>query len=219
MAPVLLFDLDGTLAETDPIHLRAFEKVFEPYGIAVNWDIFRAKILGQPNALIGAAFFPHLPPEEQMAICDHKEAVYRDMVDDVEPLPGTRALLDWARANGIRCGVVTNAPRANAMTILDGAKITGYFDSIICAQELPRSKPDPLPYLTGLADLGGDLARSVAFEDSPAGITAAVAAGLPTMGMTTNLPAQRVKELGATLAAHDYHDAALLAFVRARCGL
>lgn len=218
MSATLLFDLDGTLAETDPIHLKAFQTVFSRYGISVDWDVFRAKILGQPNALIGAAFFPQLPPDEQMAICDEKEAAYREMVGEVEPLPGARTLLQWAREAGVKCGVVTNAPRANAMKILEGADITGFFDTIICAQELPRSKPDPLPYLTGLSNLGGDASRSVAFEDSPAGITAAVAAGLPTMGMTTNLGPDTVRKLGATLAAHDYRDAELIAFIKARVG-
>jgi len=219
MTATLLFDLDGTLAETDPIHMKAFEKIFEPLGIPIDWDIFRSKILGQPNAEIGATFFPHLTPEEQMAMCDHKEAVYRSMVGDLEPVHGVRDILDWADANGVRCGVVTNAPRANAMQILEGAHLTHRFGAIICAQELVHSKPHPLPYLTGLEALGGDLARSVAFEDSPAGIRAAVAAGLPTVGMTTNLPAERVKELGASIAAMDYTDPAVLAFIRARTGL
>ena len=218
MSATLLFDLDGTLAETDPIHLAAFLKVFEPYGIPMDEAIFRAKILGQPNAAIGAAFFPELSPAEQMAICDHKESVYRDMVGALEPVHGVRDLLEWARAEGIGCGVVTNAPRANAMIILEGAGITDYFGAIICAQELPRSKPDPLPYLTGLEALGGDVARSLAFEDSPAGIRAAVAAGLPTIGMTTNLPAAEVLELGAVMATADYTAPGVLDFIRARTG-
>lgn len=216
MSPALLFDLDGTLAETDPIHFAAFIEVFASYGLPMDETIFRDKILGQPNSAIGATFFPHLTPAEQMAICDHKEAVYRGMAGRIEPLPGVRALLDWARAEGLACGVVTNAPRANAMLVLDGAGIADYFSAVVCAQELPRSKPDPLPYLTGIDALNGDPARSLAFEDSPAGITAAVAAGLPTVGMTTNLSAARVRELGAAIAARDYTDPATLAFIRAR---
>jgi HAD superfamily hydrolase (TIGR01509 family) len=216
MTATLLFDLDGTLAETDPIHLAAFVKVFEPYGIPMDEEIFRAKIVGQPNAAIGAAFFPTLSHDERMAICDYKEAVYRSMVGEIEPLHGVRPLLEWAKAAGVRCGVVTNAPRQNADLILNGAGIMSYFGVVVCAQELVRSKPDPLPYLTALEALGGDVNRSVAFEDSPAGLTAAVAAGLPTIGMTTNLPASRVLELGAVMAASDYHDDRMLAFIKAR---
>lgn len=218
MTATMLFDLDGTLAESDPIHYAAFEKVFAPYKIPLSHEIFRAKILGQPNTAIGASFFPELPEDERAAITDHKEAVYRTMVGEIEPLNGVRALLDWADANGVRCGVVTNAPRANAEVILEGAKITHRFGVVICAPELAQSKPHPLPYLTGLAALGGDPARSLAFEDSPAGMAAAIAAGLPTIGMATNLPPERILSLGAALAAKDYTDPALLAFVKARCG-
>lgn len=218
MSATLLFDLDGTLAETDWAHLAAFERVFAERGLEMNEHIFKTQIMGQPNEAIGAAFFPEMSAAEQAAICDYKEAVYREIVGDVAPVAGVLALLDWADANSVKCGVVTNAPRLNAMMILDGAKLTHRFGTIVCGHELPHSKPHPLPYLTGLADLGGKLENAVAFEDSPAGMRAAIAAGMPVIGMTTNLDAPTVLGFGATLAAKDFTDPALLAFVKARTG-
>lgn len=218
MSATLLFDLDGTLAVTDWAHLAAFERVFAERGLEMNAHIFHARIMGRPNVDIGADFFPHLSKAEQEAICDYKEAVYRDMVGDVEPQPGVLDLLDWADANGVKCGVVTNAPRLNAMQFLDGAGLTHRFGTIVIGEELPHPKPHPMPYLKGLADLGGSADRSLAFEDSPAGMRSAMAAGMPVIGMTTNLDAQAVLAVGAVLAAPDFTDPALLAFVRQRTG-
>ena len=218
MTATLLFDLDGTLAETDWAHLAAFERVFAARGKEMNEQIFKAQIMGQPNAVIGARFFPELSVAERDAICDHKEAVYREIVGHVEPVPGVVALLDWADANGVRCGVVTNAPRLNAMMILDGTGLTKRFGTIVCGQELAHGKPHPMAYLKGLSDLGGTAGLSMAFEDSPAGMASAIAAGMPVAGMTTNLDAAGVLAAGAALAAPDFLDAALLAFIRRRTG-
>lgn len=218
MTATLLFDLDGTLAETDWAHFKAFERVLAPYGKGIDHEIFKAHVVGRSNIEIGAYFFPEKTPAEQAAICDRKEAVYREIVGDIEPLPGVVALLDWADAHGIRYGVVTNAPRENAMQILDGTGLTRRFGAIICAHELAHAKPHPLPYLQGLADLGGTASQSVAFEDSPSGMRAALGAGLAVVGMTTNLDAAAVLEVGAALAAPDFTDPALLAFVARRTG-
>jgi len=73
-----------------------------------------------------------------------------------------------------------------------------------------------MAYLKGLSDLGGDVHRSVAFEDSIPGMTSALRAGLPCLGMTTNLPAAVLAEAGATMTAPNMADPALLAFVKAR---
>jgi len=219
MAATLLFDLDGTLAETDWAHLKAFEIVFADYGLPMNAAIFNAHVLGRPNAEIGAHFFPGKSRAEQDAICDHKEAVYRTIVGSVPPLKGAVGLLDWAAAQNIACGVVTNAPRLNAMLLLEGTGLKPRFGSIVCGQELAHGKPHPLPYLTGLAELDGEAACSVAFEDSPSGLRAAVAAGLTVVGMTTNLPAEKVMAEGAALAIHDFTDPRLIPFLKDRMKL
>ncbi len=218
MTPTLLFDLDGTLAETDWAHLAAFVEVYAEYGLPMDEHIFKTKVMGRPNVAIGEAFFPALPIAEREAIFERKEAVYRRIVGHVDPVAGTVALLDWADANGVACGVVTNAPRENAIMILKGAGLIERFGTIVCGQELAHGKPHPMAYLKGLSDLGGDAAVSLAFEDSPAGMAAAIAAGMPVIGMTTNLDAAGVMAAGAALAAPDFTDPALLAFVRRRTG-
>ncbi len=213
----LLFDLDGTLVETDHLHWKAFQTTFTPFGVEVDWDTYRTRILGHANPAIAADFLPHVPVERHAAVMDGKEAAYRDLVGEVEEASGLTALLDWAAGHGIRCGVVTNAPRANADLLLKALRLDHRFETLVIGGELERSKPDPLPYLTGLERLGGEAARSVAFEDSPSGARAAAAAGLGVVGLLTSVEAAHLTDVGAHVVARDFTDAALPAFVADRC--
>src|SRR6185437_6100486 len=74
----LLFDLDGTLVDSDPDHLAAFQAVFAPYGIALDRALYATHIMGASNAMIGERFLAHLPVEERKAVVEAKEAAYRD---------------------------------------------------------------------------------------------------------------------------------------------
>ena len=203
----LLFDLDGTLVDTEAEHFAAFAQIFGGYGVALDALAYAACVMGFPNAMIAAAFLPMLSPADGLAALARKEEVYRARLGALSPLPGLHELLASARASGIGCAVVTNAPRANAELVLGRLGLSGAFDSLVIADELAHSKPHPLPYLTGLERLGAAAARSLAFEDSRSGIRSAVAAGIRTVGLTTTLEAAEILRLGAVAAARDFRDA------------
>jgi HAD superfamily hydrolase (TIGR01509 family) len=202
----LLFDLDGTLVDTDALHLTAFQSVLAAHGIALTKAQYVEKIMGSSNALIGAAFLAHLSPADRDAAIAAKEAAFRSMLGELKPVAGVMALLDYADAEGIRCAVVTNAPRANAAVVLKALGLAGRLPLQIIGGELARPKPDPLPYLTGLALTGADAAHSVAFEDSLSGLRAAVGAGVTVVGLTTTLDEATLIGEGAIIAAADFTD-------------
>jgi len=216
MTATLLFDLDGTLVETDHLHFKAFQSTLAPHGVEVDWEIYRKQIIGKANPTIAAQFLPHVPVGRHAAIMDSKEAAYRALVGDIEPAPGLIALLAWAEAKGVACGVVTNAPRANAELILKALGLDRRFDVLVIGSELDQAKPHPLPYLTALAALNGDAAVSVAFEDSPSGALSAVSAKLGVVGLLTSVDEEDLIDVGASLAVKDFTDPALLAFVENR---
>lgn len=212
----LLFDIDGTLVESDPLHLKAFNLAFAPYGHVFDRESFGRELQGLANAAIGARFLPDETPERQWEIMMEKEAMFRELASGgVEPVPGLMALLDWADGLGLPIIAVTNAPRPNADLLIDAIGVRSRFRHVVIGDELAHGKPHPLPYLEGLRLLGADAASSVAFEDSRTGIASATRAGIATIGMATGLAIEQLLEAGASMAAHDYSDQALLDFVKA----
>ena len=154
MKTALLFDLDGTLVDSDPEHLVAFQRVFAPHGIKLDHSEYAANIMGASNDMIASRYLSHLSPLEQAATLDAKEADYRDSLGALEPILGALALLDFADRRGLKRAVVTNAPRANAEKVLAALGIGQRLPILVIGGELARSKPDPLPYLTALERTG-----------------------------------------------------------------
>ena len=207
MSTALLFDLDGTLVDTDHVHLAAFQRIFAPHGVELDRVRYNAEIMGAPNDAIGRLFLPHLGEDERRRALEEKEVIYRAEVGAVAPIAGVVELLDFADKRGLARAVVTNAPRANAELIVSALGLSARLPIIICGPELARGKPDPLPYLTGLERTGASAAHSLAFEDSLSGVRAAAAAGLFVIGLTTSLDEPRLMAAGAAFAVANFHDA------------
>lgn len=213
----LLFDIDGTMVESDPLHLAAFNQIFAPYGHQFDEARFARELQGRTNLAIGAQFLPGESVARQAEVLDQKEALFRDMArSGVAPVHGLIELLDWAEAEGVPVIAVTNAPRANADLLLESIGVRHRLPRVVIAAELAHGKPHPLPYLEGLRLLGGRAEHAVAFEDSRAGITSATAAGIGTVGLATGLAPQDLLNAGAELAIRDYTDTALRAYILSR---
>lgn len=216
LGKALLFDIDGTLANTDPLHLKAFNQVLGPRGHVFDHARFSRELQGFANSAIGERFLPGERIERRAEILGEKEHVFRTLVaGQIEPLPGLMALLDRADHAGIPMAAVTNAPRLNAELLLSGLGITHRFKAVVIGDELPHGKPHPLPYQEGLRLLGASAAASVAFEDSRSGVQSAAAAGIPTIGIRTGLSHADLVGAGAIGSAGAFDDPELLACLAA----
>ncbi|WP_116133299.1 HAD family phosphatase [Tropicimonas sp. IMCC34043] len=211
MTTALLFDLDGTLIDSDPLHSAVFADMFAARGVTIDFDYYRTHMHGRLNVDI---FGDLCPDEDAVALSRAKESEYRRRLGPGHPtLPGALALLDLADAQGWRTAVVTNAPRINGEVVLKALGIADRIETLVIGEECVRGKPDPAPYAEGLRRLGADPARSLAFEDSPAGIRSAVAAGLKTIGIRTLLDDAALRAAGATATITDYTDPALVPYL------
>lgn len=217
MLKALLFDLDGTLAHTDPIHYAVWCDILREFDQALTPELYNARISGRLNDAIIQDWLPHLSDEEGRELSDRKEAEFRNRADSqLEPMPGLTDLLAWATQQNLQLGMVTNAPRGNAEFMLRVLRLTDTFDAVILADELERGKPDPLPYEVAIAQLGVRTSESLVFEDSPSGIKAAVAAGIPTVGVTSSHQAETLHQLGATWTVPDFTNEIVWSLVRSR---
>ncbi|OHX14276.1 haloacid dehalogenase [Chromobacterium sphagni] len=205
----LLFDLDGTLVDTDILHFGAYQTLLAGYQRSITMQTYKQRIMGAPNDAIMLELFPELPQDARRRLSEHKEELFRAAIVELEPMPGVLELFEWAETRHVPIAVVTNAPRANAELMLKGLGLAKRINTLVIGEELPRGKPDPLPYLTGLQRLGGRAERALAFEDSLSGVRAASAAGIHTFGIGTSLPEAALLGAGAQEAINDFTAAAL----------
>ncbi len=213
----LLFDLDGTLIDSDSLHIKAFRTVAAGYGVRFDDDFFVQHISGHSNAEICRTLFPGLPVARHQVIADEKEALFRSLLDGaVLAIPGVVARVRWALAERLAVGVVSNAPPENVDAVLQSLGLAGRFDVEICGGSVARGKPDPMPYSAALSALRLTGDEAVAFEDTALGIRSAVGAGIVTVGLTTTQPEEILTAAGASLAVANYDDQRLETFLAQR---
>jgi len=202
----LVFDLDGVIVDSMPMHTDAWRIYLERLGISCP-DI-EAQMHGRRNdeivmALIGA----NLPAKEVLRHGAEKERLFREMMRPaLETLivPGVREFL--ARTTGAPRAVASNAEPANIDFVLDGAGLRPYFSAVVDGHQVSQPKPWPDIYLRAAELLHTSPGNCIIFEDSPTGIAAARAAGGRVAGIathTTDLP-------GVDVLVRDFNDPALL---------
>jgi|SRR5882672_5398737 len=210
----LLFDIDGTLADTDALHLEAFNQVLGPRGHVFDHARFTRELQGFSNASISERFLADEPPQRQATIIGEKEEAFRKLVAGrIQPVPGLMTLLARADRANIPMVAVTNAPRLNAEMLLSGLGIMDRFKALVIGDELAHGKPHPMPYLEGLRAVGAAPNLSLAFEDSRSGVQSASTAGIATIGIRTSLSHADMVAAGAFMTAGTFDDPELVRMV------
>ncbi|MET9481408.1 HAD-IA family hydrolase [Streptomyces sp. NPDC006638] len=177
-AEALLFDNDGTLVSSLESVLRCWGRWVEEYGITA--DAFaRYGLHGRPAAEIVADLVP--AARVRAAVARIEQLEIDDAAGGVVLVPGAAALLASLPAE--RWAVVTSASRRLADARLGAAGVRP--KTLVTADDVTRGKPDPEPFLLAARLLGVDPARCLVFEDAPAGLTAARAAGMRTVALAT----------------------------------
>ncbi len=191
-----LFDMDGTLVDNSPVHVRAFERFCARYGVS-DWREKLDGAFGMGSDDIMRMLLPEAVIRERglQALCDEKEAIYREIyAPDIRPVAGLRALLDRLRAAGIRCAVGSSGCRRNVEFVLESCGIADCFDVCVSSDMVRRCKPDPEIYRTAAAALGLDPAACIVFEDAKAGFEAARRAGVGrVVAVATTLSAEELQ--------------------------
>lgn len=187
----VIFDLDGTVVDNMAIHAEAFAAFGARHGLPPLMARDRARLDGRRNSEIFPVLFGReVPREEWLEYELEKETLYREISSGrLAPLPGLTRLLDRLDVHGIAVALATSAPAPNVVHTLDQIGLAHRFRVIVRGDEVARGKPAPDVFLAAAARLGVAHARSVAFEDAPMGITAAKAAAMRVVALTTSFSA------------------------------
>lgn len=213
----LLFDLDGTLVDTDALHFKAWNAVLARIDRRIDIEYYRTRIMGAANDAIMRGLLPDSDPADWPSYTDAKEAHFRASVGELEPARGALDLIAWAEDRKLKMAVVTNAPRPNAELMLGAIGLAARLPKLVIGDELAKGKPDPLPYLTALELIGASADESLAFEDSGSGVQSAARAGLFTFGMLTALPEETLRAKGANAVIKDFTEQSLWSLLKTRC--
>lgn len=190
MLRALLFDVDGTLAETERDgHRQAFNRAFAEAGLEIVWDeaTYGAllQVAGgkerichyldqQPDA-------PKLSREQVARLHRRKNELFAELVPTLPLRPGVRRLVQEAREAGLLLAIATTTSPENVHALLEHHGLAGSFCLVVAGDEVPRKKPAPDVYLGVLRELGLRAGEAVAIEDSRNGLLAARGAGIPVV--------------------------------------
>jgi beta-phosphoglucomutase family hydrolase len=199
----LIFDMDGVIIDSNPLHRDAWTVYTRRYGVEMS-EAMQQTMYGKRNDEIIRGFLGgRLDDAEVAAHGAAKERLYREMMTphlEAALVPGVREFI--RRHRGLELAVATNAEPANVEFVLSGARLTEFFDAVVDGHQVERPKPHPDIYLRVAEILRVSPSECVVFEDSYTGVEAGLAAGMRVVGVSTthdDLP-------GVSILIRDFRD-------------
>ena len=197
----ILFDFDGVLADTEPIHWSCWAETLAPLSIVLPWDTYRANCIGVADHDM-VVFLASLAtrPVEVESLRPHyatKKKLFRQRIGEANPC--SDETVELIRSLGeYRLAVVTSSGRLEVEPVLDRAGIGPHLGAVVYGEDVKRHKPAPDPYLLAAARLGA--VRPLVVEDSTAGVASARAAGFDVVQVST--PAEVASMVRLKLKGH-----------------
>jgi beta-phosphoglucomutase len=188
-AHAALFDLDGVVVFTDKYHYLGWKKVSDENGYEFN-EKLNDLCRGVPRMASLEVILGHnrvtLSQSEKEVLADRKNRYYVELLQSIcadDLYPGVIDFLKKLRARGVKIGLCSSS--RNAGLVLDRLELTAYFDAVVTGADIRHAKPHPEIFLLGASRLDTPPEKCVAFEDAPAGVDSALAAGMPCIGIGT----------------------------------
>ncbi|MFT6337461.1 MAG: HAD superfamily hydrolase (TIGR01509 family) [Halioglobus sp.] len=188
MIDTILFDMDGVICHTNPHHSKAFQAFFQKRGMDPSEEEYAAHMYGKSNSYIFSHFLGRtVSGDELQAYEDEKEGLFREIyAEHVKPIDGYLDFLNLLVDKKYKLGVATSAPIANMDLILDTLDIRDVFGSTLASEDVTVHKPDPQVYLKSAKNLSADSNECLVFEDSHAGVSAAINAKMGVVGVLSS---------------------------------
>jgi beta-phosphoglucomutase len=203
MLAAVIFDFDGIIVDSEPLHFRAFNSVLETHGIAISWEEYCETYIGfDDRDAFKAAFRNHgqkLSSSLLKELIDRKAGIFESCIQNGEaaPLPGAVELIKSIPVR-LPVALCSGALKRDIVPVLEKLGLDGAFTAIVTAEDTEKSKPDPAPYRLALEKLDiDDPSLVLAIEDTPAGILSAKKAGLKVLAVTNSYDREYLFEADA----------------------
>ena len=181
----VLWDLDGTLADSSEQHWRSWQAVMADEGVAISKADFLATFGRRNEEILRRWLGPSADPQRIRRVGEDKEAVYRGYVtaEGVAPLPGAAECVRSLHTAGWRQAIASSGPRLNVEVMNAALGLDGFIEILVSAEDVSVGKPAPEVFLVAASRLGVEFDRCVVVEDAEAGIEAARRAGMRSIGV------------------------------------
>ncbi|HLK04723.1 MAG TPA: HAD family phosphatase [Candidatus Acidoferrum sp.] len=212
MLKAVIFDLDGVVADSHPIHEAAWKTLFTEAGLSretINVDFLYA---GHPRREILKHYLGSLSDAELQRWGRRKDELYELAALQLQAKPGIPRVLAQLKAAGIACALATSAGRRRSLESLELLGLNEYFPVVITGDDVHKPKPAPDIFLLAAEKLNVQPENCVVVEDSVAGVRAAVAAGMKCAGFTSPERADELRRAGADDVISDFSEDAVRYF-------
>ena len=199
-----LFDLNGTMIDDMDYHVRSWHRILNELGANLSKAAAKAECYGKNHEVIERVFPGRFSEAEKDRMSIEKEQQYQEEYrPSLALIPGLMEFLMEAKKKKIRMAIGSAAIMFNIDFVLDGLNIRHYFDAIVSADDVTRSKPDPETYLKCASQLGVTPADCLVFEDVPKGVESAYNAGMKAMVLTTMHVQHEFQQFDNVLGFHN----------------
>jgi len=200
----VIFDLDGIVVNTVPLHFKAWKKMFSEYGKDFSFQDYKEKVDGIPRIDGAKAILPQLSQQELKKAASKKQNYFLEFLEKegVKVYESTLNLIKNLRKESIKVAVISSSK--NCLYILKKANIDNLFDVIITGNDIKRGKPHPDVFLLAIERLNLSPKQCVVFEDAVLGAEAAKMAGIRCVGVDRYNNPERLR--GADLVIADVNQ-------------
>lgn len=197
MISAIVWDFDGVIVDSEPLHYRAFLAAAASFGYTFDWDEYLEQFVGYDDrdafrVMLGRSPGPSADEDSDQLtkLCADKAKAFEQVVNEgFDTIPGAIELIEQASSGDMVQAIASGATRQDIEIILQQLGLTSRFATIVSADDVARSKPDPQTYVLAVERLGLSPAQCVSIEDTPAGVQSARDAGLHAIALTTTTTA------------------------------
>ncbi len=181
----VLFDFDGVLVDSEPVHFDAWVETLRPVGVSISWEGYKNNCVGISDRELlnyfGSLAVPPIEPDTLTECYARKKNTFRSKMAELDPL--TPEMVEMIRSlRECKLAVVTSSGRLEVEPVLWKAGVHEFMHALVFGEDVTRRKPDPEPYLLAAARLGAR--NPLVVEDSVAGISSGRAAGFDVLEVT-----------------------------------
>ena len=207
----IIFDMDGVIVDSEPVHERAFRDIFAELGHGTTHGVHFPDYYGKSDVTLWRDFVArHRPPRPLDELVAWKQRRFLEILGESEPIFDTLPGLVVGLAARFKLAVASGSPHVVIDAVLGLEDLRRHFGAVVSVQDVARGKPAPDVFLEAARRLGVAPASCCVIEDSIAGVQGARAAGMGVIGITTSFPRPTLLEAGAHHVVANHAEIAAL---------